>query len=390
MSGFGSDSFGADSFGVSGEVVIDMLADGVGLRAQINGIAALYLRDGISVDSALVGALIHTLNDRVQLTGAAFPSANRRVTTTDGIAYADALAVAWQMSIAEGLNLVGEVQSQTTRLATLVDTLHATGVVATRVDALAVVATVLGLNGMLATGWKLEAVDTVAFQDALAHSLNVIGSLVDSAGFADTPSPAMRITAVMSDSIAIAADPQASLEAVEVLRDEVLFYVTLRLGDAEFAGWVLSDGAPSEYRNYPFNGFVAIEGTPTRYYGTADDGLYLLEGDTDDGDPIDAWVSTALMDFGTGKFKRVPDVYISFIGGNKVLLKVVSTDRHGVQREDIYESDVPAGSSLHNGRLKPGRGLESRYWQFQIRNVAGGYLQLDQIQWRPLTIDRRI
>ena len=53
-------------------------------------------------------------------------------------------------------------------------------------------------------------------------------------------------------------------------------------------------------------------------------GTGLLRGRADaddDGAPIEGWVKTFLMDLGTGKQKRLPEVYVAFRGGDRLLLR---------------------------------------------------------------------
>jgi hypothetical protein len=156
-------------------------------------------------------------------------------------------------------------------------------------------------------------------------------------------------------------------------------------------GWVLSGRAASEYRNYPFNGFVEFPRGSKHYYGTSDDGLYLLEGPTDDGCPIDAHIKTHLMDYGTGVYKRGPDIYVGMTSGKHVLLKVTTIHpRTGERRTDIYTQTVVPGSNLKSNHLRVGMGLKSRYWQWELANVDGGDFEIDEIAWMPLQLDRRI
>lgn len=362
--------FGGDAFGGSG----------------FDPFATLLIDDTVGVSSIPDAFSIISLYDTILASEILSPQRNRFVTNSDEIKYAEALAVAWQVALAENVALTGTAAADLNKIAAIVDTLHASGDVTTRIDALAIVSTVLAINSLLATGWQISAIDSVAFQDALQAQLAIVTALVDSAGFVGTPAPAMRMTALLSDKILLVDGLSTSLEAIESLKDGVQFYATFRLGDAEYAGWVMNEGAASEYRNYPFNGFINFN---RGYYGSSETGFYELDGDTDQGKPIDAWIKTALMDFGTGKFKKVPDVYVGFIGGNQLVLRVITTNA-GVQTEHRYTTTVPAGDVMHNGRIEVGRGLESRYWQFQLSNVSGAKFELDDIEWRPIMLDRRI
>lgn len=364
------------------------LIDGLTFAGSSAGLAMAMLYDGIEAGDMPVSTLINNLIDGISFANLWSPRRDRFVSQTSEIAFQEALALGWSVALAENIALAGTAAAGLGKVGALVDTLHAAGVVATRLDALALVIEVISINTLLTSGWSMEAVDTVGFQDALAAQIGAITAMVSTAAFVGTAEPSLRVTVLMADTIAADTDLATQLSAYEALGDGVVFYTTLRLGDGEYTGWVMNEGAASEYRNYPFNGFTRFDATK-KYYGTSDEGLFLLEGEDDAGEPIEAWVKTALMDFGTGKLKKVPDVYVGFIGGNALLLKVVITDK-GKQTEHQYRTTMPAGPDLHPGRFEVGRGLESRYWQFEIRNIDGAEFELDDIVWRPIMLDRRI
>lgn len=368
--------------------ITNLIADAMAMGDATLTAHTSVVAEGVSFGDAAANELIHRILESLALTGAALPTLDAHATASDEARFADALVMVWQALAAEQVELLGTAIGHRTLLGALADSLHASGAVSSRLDAMAAVSAAIAVNGLLSGGWKVDAIDTVEFQDALATQLNALGKLVDSAGFSDNASPSVRITAIAADSLALIDDPGTMLEAFEALREDVVLYVTLRLGAAEYAGWVLSQGVAWEYRNYPFNGFAQVAG---RYFGTADTGLFELVGADDNGEPIEGRIKTALMDFGTGKKKRVPDVYIAFAGGNKVVLKTITTDpKTGEIRTDIYTADVPPGDGLHNGRIKPGRSLKSRYWQFELTNVDGDALELDELAFRPLVLDRRL
>lgn len=397
---------GGDALGATGEaapvdiatdtLVLDDTAQDAAQRAlealvfgdTLAGTAAAYLSAGIYMDDFTATELIQRILERLAVSGTPLPATDARPVLTDEAAFGDAMVLVWQALATENIELVGTAVGNRALVAALVDSLHATGAVSSRLDAMAAVSAAIAINTLLAGGWQVAAIDTVEFQDALTAQLRAMGKLVDSAGFADGATAAARITVIGADTLALADDLASTLEAFALLAEEVVFYATIRLGAAEYAGWVLSQGAVWEYRNYPFNGFVEVAG---RYFGTADTGLFELAGTDDDGTPIEGRIRTALLDFGTGKNKRVPDVYIAFAGGNQVVLKTITTDpKTGAVRTDIYTADVPPGDGLHNGRVKVGRGLASRYWQFELTNVASQALEIDELAFRPLILDRRL
>lgn len=307
-------------------------------------------------------------------------------TLTDEMRYREALALGWHLAVQEGVNFAGTAAAQRTVVAVIADVLHALGAVTTTFDARTILTSVIALDGMLASGWKQELIDTVEFQEALAAQIENIAKLVDGISFADTATPAMRLVAIAADTVDFGDESLPSMEMFERLADEVLFYGVIRLGDTEYTGWTLNKGASTEYRNYPMNGLLV--GDDERAYGTSSSGLYLLEGPDDDGEDIEWSIKTGVMDFLTGKLKRVPDCYLAFAGGGTVYLKVITEGEDGRRHAHIYTAVLRPGDALHNDRISIGRGLSARYWQFELAGT--GAFELDELAWRPLVLDRRL
>lgn len=409
MNGFGatgSFATGAAGAGGASPPVEVSIADSLTLASITDGIPQVVLQQamgladegvgesvaGLTANVACLGVAeaepLRTLRAALSVDGAAVPTSDLAARPSDHAMFSASLGVIWRMLLEEDLVLAGTVAGQATRMTAVIDTLRASGLATSRNEAQASVATVIALHSLVAGGWSVSAADSAAFQASLHGAVRAATELVASVAWAGEAGPRLHITAVVADGVALPDDAAASLEAVAAADDGVLLHATLRLGDDEFVGWVLNEGAPSQYTHYPFNGLSAFG---SRYVGTAADGVYLLEGEDDAGEPIEARIKTALMDFGAGVNKRIPDVYVAFAGGNKLVCKVVTVHpRTGQKTEAVYETTLPPGSEMHNGRIKLGQGLESRYWQFTLANVDGASFDIDELTFRPLFLDRRL
>lgn len=366
-------------FGAIGESAIGEPGSGAGVPEVV------VLAEVLQLSGATNAQVINVLLDRLRLSGTVLPSIAISAHLTDTVRYEDAMTLGWYLAVQEGINFTATAAAHKTTVAVLADILHATGAVNVTLDAKAILTSVIAFDALHAAGWKVDLMDTVEFQDALQAQLNVVGKLVDSASFSGVAGPAVRLVALCADELAFDDDTAVTLETFAHLRDEVLFYAVIRLDDAEYTAWTLNENAAAtEYRNYRYNGLLEFDG---RYYGTSDTGLYELDGPTDDGEDIEWSIKTGVMDFLTGKLKRIPDCYIAFAGDNQVVLKVITED-NGRRIESVYTATMPPGDALHNGRIKIGRGLSARYWQFALSGK--GSFEFDEMAWRPLVLDRRL
>lgn len=143
--------------------------------------------------------------------------------------------------------------------------------------------------------------------------------------------------------------------------------------------------ALTQYTNYPFNSFAKFNGT---YIGASDDGLFVLTGDTDNGAAIQAVARVGVSDMGTSHLKRVDRLYVGYRCNGQMIVRVITDENE--QRDYLVtapESDEL--DKLHGGRVRMGRGVQSRYWQFELRNVNGTYFAVDIIELKPTKLRRR-
>jgi hypothetical protein len=141
--------------------------------------------------------------------------------------------------------------------------------------------------------------------------------------------------------------------------------------------------ALTQYTNYPFNSFAAFNGV---FLGASDAGVFTLSGSTDNGAPIQSAARVGITDFGTSHLKRVERVYIGMRASGRMLLRVITDERW--TRD--YAIAAPSDPGLHGAHVKLGRGLEARYWQFEIRNRDGSDFSLDIVEPKLIKLPRRV
>jgi len=182
------------------------------------------------------------------------------------------------------------------------------------------------------------------------------------------------------------ASTSAFLQAL--FSEQIDTYVSIRVGDDTFCGWVMNTESTgfSEYSNYPFNSLVSAEG---RYFAVAQDGVYELTGDSDQGEPIAASIKTGLMDLETSFTKDAKAAYIGYTSTGRMVLKVSTTER-GRKNEWWYEAKPSSAGAPRSGRFTIGRGLRSRYFQFELVNAEGDDFELDGIEIMYSILSRRL
>lgn len=135
------------------------------------------------------------------------------------------------------------------------------------------------------------------------------------------------------------------------------------------------------YTGYAFTSFACIAG---RYYGTKDGGLYLLDGETDDGAPIQAAICPGKLDFGTSQNKTVVEAWLGVRSGSALACKL-NAEGH----EYLYRAESFNDEELEQHRIKFGKGLKANYITPVFYNQDGEDFEVDALEFAIATLSRK-
>lgn len=119
----------------------------------------------------------------------------------------------------------------------------------------------------------------------------------------------------------------------------------------------LDSMAVSQYDGLPFTSFLAVGG---KLYGTTPEGLWLIEGDTDDGEAIPWEISGPMTDAGMDEFKRLRSA------------TVTGPDTENAEFGILFDTgDEPTVSERQpGGRFMVGRDGAGRAAQFTVSGTG--------------------
>lgn len=137
----------------------------------------------------------------------------------------------------------------------------------------------------------------------------------------------------------------------------------------------------TRYTNFPFTHIVRYKNS---YYGANSTGLYLLEGTTDNGTPIEWSFKTGMSDFDSSKLKTVTYAYFGGRLGPSATVSIYPGEPSGTS----YSYKTPIGQTAQNYRQQFGRGLSARY--FAIGASGNEVLELDSLDLTTVNLTRRI
>jgi hypothetical protein len=268
------------------------------------------------------------------------------------------------------------------------DVALATGLASTQLDATLLVAALAEANDAASLVGFLEASDLADVFDAAAISrIALVAAAMDVAAASDIPETTLRLVLLGDDAASTADATGTTLSAVLAALEQGNAIGIARIAGETYMTYAMTlDGAAvSEISGIGFDSQTTIGG---RMYAVNENGIYLCEGDTDDGAPINASIYSGLSALGTQLKKAAPYAYIGYTSDGTLLFKVSTTDA-GIKKTNVYKLNPVQKSVVSDNRFQISKGLHSVYFGFELTNLDGADFELETIKvWR-MPLNRR-
>lgn len=223
-----------------------------------------------------------------------------------------------------------------------------------------------------------EALSAFSFGGELLVTMNSAGTIVSVMAVGIVKDAAMASAGALTDALTTSMVVQAVMNSTGTGAG----FVPIAEQDNET--WVvnLDTNASSTYENFGFNSFGQVGDV---FIGVREDGVYLLDGDTDDGDAIHASVSYGKQDFGSRKLKRMESAYAGVSSSGTMYLKIRIDDTteyvYAARRSDDFQ---------RLQRIDVGRGIKATYLTFDLYNSDGCDFELATVEFHAVEMTRRI
>jgi hypothetical protein len=267
------------------------------------------------------------------------------------------------------------------------DTLIVTDAAAARLAITGATADTIIVSDEIDYGAIQSAADILVASDSIAGTVAVASPVLsDTVVVSETlAGPVSVYAAVLADTVAASDTLTGALALVGVLSDTVLFGDTL--SDQAYQTVVVVNaetGAVSTYTMTPVvAGLAEYRGT---LYLAGPDGLYAMDA-TEDEDGEVVWeLRTGFSNLGTDLLKRVRDINVQGRTEGNTLFKVVAA-RGGQKQEYHYQLPAATRDAYRDGVIKPGQGIKSVYWQFELQGT--GPSEVDQLRIAVEPLSRR-
>ena len=361
---------------IADAITVSDIAAGVTLRLPV-AVDSVTLTAVLAANDVVAAIEALTAGDVVDWAGSSF-----NASASDTLTLRELVVVSWSLVAAETTNISASGVPSAEWVRTIVEQLTASGVAETQLDAVAAASVTVALSELWSSGKGASFSDTVTLTDTITQNAILYASEAETLEVSTALQGAFVISATATESATIADTLLFNQVLQEALSDGITFNVTFGLGGHVYTGWVMNtqNFGVTEYQDYPFNSFTEING---KYYGANENGVYLLEGSDDAGTDIAATVTTGKLAFGDN-LSRIVSSYIALRNDGRVLLKTIDD----ADKEYWYELTA-SDWTLRGKRVKLGRGIKSRYWQFTLSNADGADFEIDSLVLYPVTLERR-
>lgn len=272
----------------------------------------------------------------------------------------------------------------------IIDRLIATGTAATTLEATLSLATALVASERVLTGYSVSLNDAIEATDAVHERVIAYTYAIEQ--ILATTAPTYSLTLVHAGSEQIVATTQQSLSAslTALLREGAEVRTVIRIGEDVYVGWVVNSetGGISQYEGYAFNSMTRLG---NHFYGAGGQGISLLEGETDNGEPILSKLTTGRLQLGALSNRKVTtgDVYLVGTASGDLYLRVTPYGRHNPD-SDTHQYRVVGNVTNSTMKREIGRGLAGHTWSFELESIEGSRLDLDAIEIFPILLNRRV
>lgn len=236
----------------------------------------------------------------------------------------------------------------------------------------------------------VNTIDVVSTGNATSFATTglVRSSTVSSTGAGSSFVTGLRaiVDSVESHANAISlASSTASLNWTVTEQGVATSFVVLPLS---LDAWIMNTEttAMSRYTGVPV-GSVAMIGGLT--LGAGDDGLFLMAGATDGGAQIRSSVLTGRLELGSPALKSLGDITLDYVSSGAISVRVLAYSGKGTE-DFTYSLPARIAAAPRAGRVSPGKGLRSRFYQFEFKSKDGASFSVDSVLAQVAVTTRRV
>jgi hypothetical protein len=364
----------------TGNVIVGVLPSSTLLLSITHGVT---INELIGVSQSLLYKEINNIFESILISPVSLPKGVFKSLVREYLSSLDRLLSAFKVSISESLAYSHSLTGIIHQLEYIVENTSLLLDESISRHALSTITELIDLVDTLSFGIALSISETIALQSTLVSLGKLASTLLENiATHEDHDSTYIHIVS-LSEGLSLLPAFSGSVEFYNALLDSFVISIPSATGQDTYLAYLLNTetNSVSTYTNYSFSCSTLFNG---KYLLGNSTGLYGYGGTTDAGEAIEARVKTLAYSFGTSNLKQVPDMYIGGVGSDQMVVKV-SVDN----KASVYYKVTNRIKDLHTQRVKFGKGLIGRYFQFELITNSTD-TDLESIEFYPVVLHRKI
>lgn len=354
------------------------------LQYGFTGVAS----EALTASDSLATSVFTMYVEAIGLSDALASSANTTASLSDSAVLVDLIRQAIIQVVAD--SAAGADSFSLGAALTLVDIANAVATQTSTYNSVMLVAELIATLEAYNSAPGYDISETGTLSETYVERVSALAALLESAQAIDTDTAVVYVMQALADTAAGAtAITSVGSLLTTLLADSALATIRLNVGGELFTGWVLNTEtmAPSEYQfaDLEFNSACKHGST---YLMAADDGIYQFT-DAVGFETVMTYIKTGKTDFGSDMRKSVIDSYLVYSATGQMALKVTTSVNGQLQTNNYTMTPFTAHGTTAPQRLPVGKGLKSRYWQFELVGSNAG-CTFDEIGMLPVILSRRI
>lgn len=335
--------------------------------------------DGFTTDDQLTSYAVARIVEKITANDTLGSSSSFHVFAVCSASLADQIYVAFPTNILENVTLDDQELPQAHKLVTILSRVAVGDLPGSQVYFTTGLGEVLTLDDIMVSGGLEALIESLTGDDSLSSTL--VSSVVNLEAMELSEALSTILSMYHTEIVGLELDDaNATMHTGHYLVEDDIKVGTI-FEELNVSAWTMN---PEIYAVSTYNmGFTESSVFGNDYLLADDSGLYLLGGNSDDGDAIVSTITTASLDFGAETLKQVPSVLLG-TNGTDVVLKVSIDGKNTV----FYELSGQT-STLDTKHIKIGKGLIGNNWQFSLITQDNSDLDLDSFEFYPIVLKRK-
>jgi hypothetical protein len=341
------------------------------------------LQLGIGLSSVYIPSSIIILQELISTLTSPSSQINAKSTIVDGFNLLDNIRILLNGIVAEGIGVHDATTSLLIQIGEVIESLIVISQLTNTSIIYSTILEVVSILDAVLFNKLLTISEGIGIYETLSSLQAFLNTILDTLTLSDTLGNTIVRIGFVSDSLKLSSAFTTFGHYINNVSDSFVISIGGPTGSDTYLAYLLNPetNSVSTYSNYSFTCSTSFNG---KYLLGNSSGLYEYGGTLDDATLIEARLKTVAYNFGTSNLKQVPDMYIGGVSSDKMIIKV-NVDN----KASVYYSINNRIPNLHTQRIKFGKGLIGRYFQFELITNSTD-TDLESIEFYPIVLQRKL